>query len=110
MKKYEISLDMILSKWFICLFCDILPIETVFRIWDILMYGNSAVIVRAAYMSILWHKTNILATKDFGDLFTLMKSFPNSKDFFDCHKFIIVSCNIEIFFDFLFLGSNRLLH
>ena len=63
MKKFEISFDMILSKWFICLFCDILPIETVFRIWDILMYGNSAVIIRAAYMSILWHKSNILATR-----------------------------------------------
>ena len=97
MKKFEISLDMILSKWFICLFCDILPIETVFRIWDILMYGNSAVIVRAAYMSILWHKTNILATKDFADLINLLKSFPNSKDFFDCHKFIIVSYHMKFF-------------
>ena len=97
MKKFEISLDMILSKWFICLFCDILPIETVFRIWDILMYGNSAVIVRAAYMSILWHKSNILATKDFADLITLLKSFPNSKDFFDCHKFIIVSYHMKFF-------------
>ena len=64
MEKYEISFDMILSKWFICLFCDILPIETVFRIWDILMLGNSAVIIRAAYMSILWHKSTILKTKD----------------------------------------------
>ena len=91
MEKYEISFDMILSKWFICLFCDILPIETVFRIWDILMLGNSAVIIRAAYMSILWHKSTILKTKDIADLFMIMKAFPYDKEFFDCHKFSSVS-------------------
>ena len=68
------------------------------------MYGNSAVIVRAAYMSILWHKSNILATKDFADLITLLKSFPNSKDFFDCHKFIIVSAH---FFSLLIFGFKK---
>ena len=91
MEKYEISFDMILSKWFICLFCDILPIETVFRIWDVLMLGNSAVIIRAAYMSILWHKSTILKTKDIADLFMIMKAFPYDKEFFDCHKFSSVS-------------------
>jgi len=95
MEKYEISFDMILSKWFICLFCDILPIETVFRIWDILMLGNSAVIIRAAYMSILWHKSTILKTKDIADLFMIMKAFPYDKEFFDCHKFSSEMCLLE---------------
>ena len=28
--------DLVVSRWLLCLFVDVLPIETVLRIWDVL--------------------------------------------------------------------------
>ena len=31
-----VTWDLVVSRWLLCLFVDVLPIETVLRIWDVL--------------------------------------------------------------------------
>jgi len=38
----------ITMKWFVCLFVDILPIETLLRVWDCMFYEGSKIIMRTA--------------------------------------------------------------
>lgn len=38
----------ILTKWLICLFSEVLPVETVFRIWDVMFAEGYKIIFRAA--------------------------------------------------------------
>jgi hypothetical protein len=46
------------SKWFICLYADVLPVETVLRIWDCLFAeGSKAVLwIRTHFFRIRIHK------------------------------------------------------
>jgi hypothetical protein len=91
MTKHEAPWELICSKWFICLFCDILPIETVFRVWDCLLYNGSKIILRSAVTTILLHKDEILKTKEFTELVMLFKNVTISQHTLYCHDFIEVS-------------------
>ena len=88
MEKYEIPWELICSKWFICLFCDILPIETVLRIWDCLLYNGSSIIMKTALLTVQLHQDEILSTNDFVEIVTNFKSFTTSKKAIHCHEFI----------------------
>lgn len=91
MEKHEVPWELICSKWFICLFCDILPIETVFRIWDCLLYNGSRIVMKVAVLIIILHQDDILATKEFTEIVTGFKKFLASKQTLYCHDFIQVS-------------------
>jgi len=88
MEKYEIPWELICSKWFICLFCDILPIETVLRIWDCLLYNGSSIIMKTALLTVQLHQDEILSTNDFVEIVTNFKSFTTSQKTIHCHEFI----------------------
>ena len=34
------------SKWFVCLYCEVLPVETVLRVWDTVFYEGSKILFR----------------------------------------------------------------
>ena len=37
------------SKWFVCLYCEVLPVETVLRVWDTVFYEGSKILFRNRY-------------------------------------------------------------
>jgi len=39
----------IASKWFICIFAEVLPVETVLRIWDCVFAEGYKIVFRAAH-------------------------------------------------------------
>lgn len=79
------------TKWFICIYAEVLPTETVFRIWDCLLYEGSKIIFRVALTLIKIHKEAILNTKDLSEIVTCFKEMGNHPNVIDCHKFISVS-------------------
>lgn len=80
------------TKWFICLYAEVLPTETVLRIWDCLFYEGSKIIFRVALTLIKMHRESILKTKELGELVTCFKEMGQHPDVINCHVFMSVSC------------------
>ncbi|KAL9963401.1 hypothetical protein ACROYT_G026911 [Oculina patagonica] len=86
--KLGVSYTIFSTKWFICLYIDVLPIETVLRIWDCLFYEGSKVILRVALTLMSLHKEKLLACRDFAQLCTAMKEITQGPSTMDCHSFM----------------------
>ncbi|KAK2573612.1 Growth hormone-regulated TBC protein 1-A, partial [Acropora cervicornis] len=74
-EKLGVSYTIFSTKWFICLYIDVLPVETVLRIWDCLIYEGSKVILRVALTLMSLHKEKLMACHDFAELCEIPGSF-----------------------------------
>lgn len=79
------------TKWFICLYAEVLPTETVLRIWDCLFYEGSKILFRVALTLIKMHKNQILNARELGELVTCFKEMGRHPNVVDCHTFMSVS-------------------
>jgi len=48
LEKQDFDVDLLLTKWLICLFVNHLPLETEFLVWDLFFLKGSQVIFRVA--------------------------------------------------------------
>ncbi|XP_066989360.1 growth hormone-regulated TBC protein 1-A [Macrobrachium rosenbergii] len=85
---YGLTWDLLTTKWFICLFAEVLPIETVLRIWDCLFYEGNKVLMRVAITLVLTNEQKILMAQDFGDIVECFKKITNDTNATDCHVFM----------------------
>jgi hypothetical protein len=76
------------TKWFICLFSEVLPTETVLRIWDCLFYEGSKILLRVAVTLIKLHKQQILETTELGELIACFKDMRSHESVINCHQFM----------------------
>ncbi|XP_030747883.1 growth hormone-regulated TBC protein 1-A [Sitophilus oryzae] len=91
------------TKWFICIYADVLPTETVLRVWDCLFYEGSKILLRVALALIRIHKEAILQTSDLSELMSVFKNMKNHPRVIDCHGFIRDIFNLSSK-----LSSNRI--
>jgi len=84
----KIDMELLASKWFVCLFTDVLPVETQLRVWDCLFYEGSKVILRAALTIILMNKEKFLAQTDFALLCNIFKEIIHDENALNCHNFM----------------------
>lgn len=82
------------TKWFICIYAEVLPTETVLRIWDCLFSEGSKVIFRVALTLICLHKKEIMACRDLAEVVTCFKEMGNSPNVINCH--IFVKCMFDL--------------
>ncbi|BFF89095.1 growth hormone-regulated TBC protein 1-A [Drosophila madeirensis] len=79
----------IASKWFICIFAEVLPVETVLRIWDCVFAEGYKIVFRAALAMFVTHKTSILACDDIAALANHFRDIMIQDSIVtDCHGFI----------------------
>lgn len=78
----------IATKWFICLFVDVLPIETVLRVWDCLFYEGSKILFRVGITLISRHRESLLQCEDFGSLVDCFKQITRDSFTLHCHTFM----------------------
>lgn len=79
---------LVVSRWFICLYVDVLPIETVLRVWDCLFYEGSKVLFRVALTLIMHHQPEILRARSLPDLCQCFRQITSGAFSLDCHSFM----------------------
>ncbi|KAI1899680.1 hypothetical protein AGOR_G00064270 [Albula goreensis] len=88
MTEHNVMWTLVVSRWFICLFIDILPVETVLRIWDCLFYEGSKIIFRVALTLIKHNQAQILQARSFPDICDRFKDVTKGGFVDDCHTFM----------------------
>ncbi|KAF7215594.1 growth hormone-regulated TBC protein 1-A [Nothobranchius furzeri] len=88
MAQYPGIWTLVVSRWFICLYIDILPIETVLRVWDCLFYEGSKVLFRVALTLVLHHHMEILRARSLPDVCMCFKEITSGAFTLDCHTFM----------------------
>ncbi|KAL9556085.1 hypothetical protein MBANPS3_002045 [Mucor bainieri] len=75
------------SHWFLTLFINILPVETVLRIWDCFFVGDGCKVLYKAALTILkLNEQRIRDAEDSVDTFQLLQNMP--KRLIDCDQFL----------------------
>jgi len=59
-----IELDMLISPWFLTMYINILPIESVLRVWDCLFYEGNKILYRTALAILKINEKSILKIED----------------------------------------------
>ncbi|XP_032888858.1 growth hormone-regulated TBC protein 1 isoform X1 [Amblyraja radiata] len=88
MEQHSVMWTLVVSRWFICLFIDILPVETVLRIWDCMFYEGSKITFRVALTLIKYHQASILEANNFPAICEKFKQITRGPMVQDCHGFM----------------------
>ena len=87
-KRHGVDMELVATKWFICLFMDVLPIETVLRIWDCLFFEGDKILLRVAYSLIIANKQKFLEKNNFTDIYGVFKEITCDETVLNCHTFL----------------------
>lgn len=79
------------GPWFLSIFVNVLPWESVLRVWDVLLYeGNRSMLFRTTLALLELHGSAIMTTKDAGDVVTMMQSLASAT--FDSSQLVLNAC------------------
>ncbi|CAG8492126.1 5802_t:CDS:2 [Cetraspora pellucida] len=82
------TITLVTSHWFLTLYINILPIETLLRVWDCFFYEGNKILFRVALAILRLNEEKILAVDDPMEVFQVVQNMP--KKLIDCHKLIDV--------------------
>ncbi|KAM4614953.1 growth hormone-regulated TBC protein 1-A-like [Polymixia lowei] len=88
MVEHNVMWTLVVSRWFICLYIDILPVETVLRIWDCLFYEGSKILFRVALTLIHHNQDLIQQAQSLPDVCQTFKQIAHGPFVDECHKFM----------------------
>ncbi|XP_054945482.1 growth hormone-regulated TBC protein 1 isoform X3 [Physeter macrocephalus] len=88
MDSHGLLWTLVVSRWFICLFVDVLPVETVLRVWDCLFNEGSKIIFRVALTLIKQHQALILEATSVPDICEKFKEITGGSFVTECHTFM----------------------
>jgi len=74
-ERLKISILLITTKWFMCLFIGIFPSESVLRIWDYLFLLGPSVLFKVTIATLQIHQEELLNTKDIMKFCTKLEHF-----------------------------------
>ncbi|KAJ3107834.1 hypothetical protein HDU97_003182 [Phlyctochytrium planicorne] len=77
-------LSMVTTSWFMTLFVNVLPVETVLRVWDNFFFQGEKVLMRVTLTLIKIHEDQVLACNDPTEAWKVVKSIPPRM--IDCHR------------------------
>ncbi|KAK3012952.1 hypothetical protein RJ639_008989, partial [Escallonia herrerae] len=90
------------GPWFLSIFVNMLPWESVLRVWDVLLFeGNRVMLFRTALALMELYGPALGTTKDAGDAITLLQSLAGST--FDSSQLVLTAC-----MGFLTITEDRL--
>jgi len=78
------------GPWFLSIFTNVLPWESVLRVWDVLLFdGNRVMLFRTALALLEFYGPALVTTKDAGDAVTLLQSLSGST--FDSSQLVLTA-------------------
>ncbi len=80
LQEQEFDVDLLLTKWLICLFVNHLPLETELLVWDLFFLKGSQVIFRVALTLFSMMEKEILQAEDMGSIFMIVDRFGYKVD------------------------------
>lgn len=80
LEKYEFDVDLLLTKWLICLFVNHLPLETELVVWDLFFIKGVQVIFRVALTLFDLMQNEILQADDPGTIYMIVDKFGYQVD------------------------------
>ncbi|CAL8165074.1 unnamed protein product [Prunus armeniaca] len=79
------------GPWFLSIFVNMIPWESVIRVWDVLLFeGNRVMLFRTALALLELYGPALVTTKDAGDAITLLQSLVGST--FDSSQLVLTAC------------------
>ncbi|KAF4382281.1 hypothetical protein G4B88_011610 [Cannabis sativa] len=79
------------GPWFLSIFMNMLPWESVLRVWDVLLFeGNRVMLFKTALALMELYGPALVTTKDAGDAVTLLQSLAGST--FDSSQLVLTAC------------------
>ncbi|KAE9589300.1 putative Rab-GTPase-TBC domain-containing protein [Lupinus albus] len=79
------------GPWFLSIFVNMLPWESVLRVWDVLLFeGTRVMLFRTAVALMELYGPALVTTKDAGDAVTLLQSLAGST--FDSSQLVLTAC------------------
>ncbi|XP_038557125.1 growth hormone-regulated TBC protein 1-A isoform X1 [Micropterus salmoides] len=88
MVDHNVMWTLVVSRWFICLYIDVLPVETVLRIWDCLFYEGSKILFRVALTLIHHNQALIQQAQSLPDVCQNFKQITHGPFVDECHTFM----------------------
>ncbi|KAF9353899.1 hypothetical protein BGX26_008348 [Mortierella sp. AD094] len=78
------TVTLVTSHWFLTLFINILPVESILRVWDCFFYEGRKILFRVALTILRLHEAEISKIDDPLEVFQVVQNIP--KRLIDCHK------------------------
>ncbi|KAF9289982.1 hypothetical protein BGZ68_008183 [Mortierella alpina] len=78
------TVTLVTSHWFLTLFINILPVESILRVWDCFFYEGRKILFRMALTILRQHEAEISKIDDPLEVFQVVQNIP--KRLIDCHK------------------------
>ncbi|XP_027364021.1 TBC1 domain family member 2B [Abrus precatorius] len=79
------------GPWFLSIFVNMIPWESVLRVWDVILFeGNRVMLFRTALALMELYGPALVTTKDAGDAITLLQSLAGST--FDSSQLVFTAC------------------
>lgn len=76
LKQLEVDLAAICFSWFLSLFTDCLPVETLFRVWDVFLVDGLDVLFRVALAILRSNELELLKCKSIPAVYVALENLP----------------------------------
>ena len=80
------------SKWFVCLYCEVLQVETVLRVCDKVFYEGSERLFRLALGLLKLNQDRLINKTDFASLAGEFRLIEEDRITISCHTFLDDIC------------------
>ncbi|KAM0881561.1 hypothetical protein ACQ4PT_032870 [Festuca glaucescens] len=86
-----VQVTWVTGPWFLSIFINMLPWESVLRVWDVILFeGNRTMLFRTTLALLDLYGPALVTTKDAGDAITLLQSLAGST--FDSSQLVLTAC------------------
>jgi len=87
----NLNLNAVFYGWFICLFVNVLPIETVLRVWDVFFNEGNKILFRTGLALLKSNEKKLLECQDDNMIYALLKTVPSET--YDGEELLLTAFN-----------------